>query len=600
MANRREFLAATAAGAGVWMTAANAQPAGPPLAASETAAAVPGRPELDPAAGANTADIIVQTLIAWGVPYVFGIVGDGINPVIEALRKRQDRIKFVGVRHEEAAAFMACGYAKYTGRLGACLGTTGPGAVHLLNGLYDAAFDGAPVVAITGTTFHDLIGTRYQQSVDTVALMKDVALYNAQITGPAHALIVTDIACRTALGARGVAHLTIAKDTQAEQFSADKPSMENHGLRTSTSWLPPLGKPPAEQIAAAADLLNSGTKVAILAGQGALPARAEVEAIADLLGAPVAKSLLAKALMPDDSPLTTGGIGHLGTLPSLQAMQDCDTVLILGSTMPWIDYYPKPGQARGIQIDIKPERLGLRYAVELGLTGDVKETLAALIPLLRRKDDRGFLQTAQSRMSDWHRLTDKIEQDDRVPIRPQRVVRALSDLLDDNAVIALDCGANTHFAGRHLRIKGNQMLTGTGMMASMAPGIAYAIAAKLAFPERQTVALVGDGGFAMLMAELTTAVRLNLPVKIVVLKNNSLSEVMFEQKDIGNPPYGCELGPIDFVKFAEACGADGFRATQPGEIRPAIEAALRSPKAAVVEAVVDANEPPLRPEKLQA
>jgi pyruvate dehydrogenase (quinone)/pyruvate decarboxylase len=469
-----------------------------------------------------------------------------------------------------------------------------------MNGLYDAAFDGAPVVAITGTTFHDLIGTRYQQSVDTVALMKDVALYNTQITGPSHALIVTDIACRTALGARGVAHLTIAKDIQAQKFDADKPSMENHGLRTSTSWLPPLGKPPAEQIAAAADLLNKGTKVAILAGQGALPARAEVEAVADLLGAPVAKSLLAKGLMPDDAPLTTGGIGHLGTLPSLQAMQECDTVLILGSTMPWIDYYPKPGQARGIQIDIKPERLGLRYPVELGLTGDVKQTLAALIPLLRRKDERNFLQTAQARMNDWRRLTDKIEQDERVPIRPQRVVRALSDLLDDNAVIALDCGANTHFAGRHLRIKGDQMLTGTGMMASMAPGIAYAIAAKLAFPDRQAVALVGDGGFAMLMAELTTAVRLNLPVKIVVLKNNSLSEVMFEQKDIGNPPYGCELGPIDFVKFAEACGADGHRATQPDEIRPAIEAALRSPKAAVVEAVVDANEPPLRPEKLQA
>jgi pyruvate dehydrogenase (quinone)/pyruvate decarboxylase len=599
MANRREFLAAGAASVG-WMTAAAAQPAPASAVPSETAAAVPDRPELDPGAGANTADIIVQTLIAWRVPYVFGIVGDGINPVIEALRKRQDRIKFVGVRHEEAAAFMACGYAKYTGRLGACLGTTGPGAVHLMNGLYDAAFDGAPVIAITGTTFHDLIGTRYQQSVDTVALMKDVALYNAQITGPAHALIVTDIACRTALGARGVAHLTIAKDTQAEQFSADKPSMENHGLRTSTSWLPPLGTPPAEQIAAAADLLNSSTKIAILAGQGALLARAEVEAIADLLGAPVAKSLLAKALMPDDSPLTTGGIGHLGTMPSLQAMQDCDAVLILGSTMPWIDYYPKPGQARGIQIDIKPERLGLRYPVELGLTGDVKQTLAALIPHLRRKDDRNFLQTAQERMSDWHRLTDKIEQDERVPIRPQRVVRALSDLLDDNAIIALDCGANTHFAGRHLRIKGNQMLTGTGMMASMAPGIAYAIAAKLAFPERQVAALVGDGGFAMLMAELTTAVRLNLPVKIVVLKNNSLSEVLFEQKDLGNTPYGCELGPIDFVKFAEACGADGFRATQPGEIRPAIEAALRSPKAAVVEAVVDANEPPLRPEKLQA
>ena len=605
MANRREILRrdvlrAGAVGAGALITTrglgAELSAAGP----SVTERLVTPNPQLRVEADASTADVIVSTLIAWGAPFVFGMVGDGINPVVEALRKRQNEIRFIGVRHEEAAAFMASGFAKYTGRLGVCLGTTGPGAVHLMNGLYDAAFDGAPVVAITGTTFHDLIGTRYQQSVDTTALMKDVALYNVGVTGPAHALIVTDIACRTALGARGVAHLTVAKDIQQMPLSADKPSTENRGVRTSTAWLPATPQPSPDQIAAAAAILNSGKRIAILAGQGALPARLELEDIADILAAPVAKSLLGKALMPDDSQFTTGGIGHLGTLPSRQAMEECDTLLILGSTMPWVDYYPKPGQARAVQVDIKPERLGLRYPVELGLAGDVKQTLIALSPRLQRKQDRSFLSVAQLRMREWNALTDKMEEDDRVPIRPQRVIRALSDLLDDDAIISLDCGANTHFAARHLRIKVNQKLTVSGMMASMAPGLPFAIAAKLAYPQRQSVAIVGDGGFAMLMAELTTAVRLNLPIKVIILRNDVLGEVMFEQKEIGNPVYGCELGPIDFVKFAEACGAEGFRAAMPDDIRPAILGALRSSKVAVVEALVDPNEAPLRPEKLQA
>jgi pyruvate dehydrogenase (quinone)/pyruvate decarboxylase len=602
MANRRDLLRAgalSAVGAGALLTTrgwAAELSAGP----SVTERLVPTNPQLQVDSSANTADIIVATLIAWGAPFVFGIVGDGINPVIEALRKRQDQIKFIGVRHEEAAAFMASGCAKFTGRLGVCLGTTGPGAVHLMNGLYDAAFDGAPVVAITGTTFHDLIGTRYQQSVDTTALMKDVAAYNVAVTGPAHALIVTDIACRTALGARGVAHLTIAKDIQQQPLSADKPSIENRGLRTSIAWLPATPQPSPDQIAAAANILNSGRKIAILAGQGALPARVELEDVADILAAPVAKSLLGKALMPDDSPLTTGGIGHLGTLPSRQIMEECDTLLILGSTMPWIDYYPKPGQARAIQVDIKPERLGLRYPVELGLTGDVRQTLIALSSRLQRKQDRSFLTTAQQRMREWNAVTGKMEQDDRVPLRPQRVVRALSDLLDDDAIISLDCGANTHFAARHLRIRADQKIAASGMLASMASGLPFAIAAKLAFPQRQSVALVGDGGFAMLMAELSTAVQLGIAVKVVILRNDVFGEVMFEQKELGNPVYGCHLGPIDFVKFAEACGAEGYRATMPDDLKPALQAALRSPKAAVVEALVDPNEAPLRPEKLQA
>ena len=548
----------------------------------------------------NTADIVIETLIAWGATHAFGVVGDGINAIVEALRKHRDRIRYIGVRHEEAAAFMASGFAKHTGRLGVCVGTTGPGAIHLLNGLYDAYLDGAPVVALTGTTFHDLIGTRYQQSVDTTKLMQEVALYNVEVTGPQHAIVVANRACRAALGDRGVAHLTIAKDTQRMKLAADKRSMGNPGARSSSAWMPVSVAPTMDQLRGAADILNAGQRVAILAGQGALGARTEVMQLADCLGAPVAKALLGKVVLPDNSPFTTGGIGNLGTEPSSWIMKTCDTVLILGSTMPWIDYYPAPGQARGIQVDLKPDRIGLRYPVEIGLVGDVKATLQGLLPLLQRKSDRSFLQAAQARMQDWNNLLDRVASTSRAPLRPQMVIRAVSDLLADDAVVSLDCGANTHFAARILMLRPNQSLIGTGMLASMAPGLPFAIAAQLASPDRQSVAIVGDGGFAMLMAELTTAVAHHLPVKIILLKNNSLAEVLFEQREIGNPNYGCELSPIDFVAFAKACGADGFRCERPQDIRPAIQAAFASNRPALVEAVVDAEEKPTKPDELKA
>ncbi len=594
--SRRDFFAAagafgaSAAALSLLPTATMAMP---------NAAKVTAQPDPLPSGDASSADIVVDTLIAWGAPFVFGVVGDGINSLIEALRKKQDRIRFIPVRHEEAAAFMAGGVAKHTGKLGVCVGTTGPGAVHLLNGLYDAHFDSAPVLAITGTTFHDLVGTRFMQSVDTAALMKDVALYNVEITSPGHALIVANRACRAALGNRGVAHLTIAKDVQLKKLSDDKPSMENHGLRTSSSFLPVADAPDATQLRAAADLLNAGSNVAILVGQGALGAREEVTQLADTLSAPVAKALLGKGVLADDSPFTTGGIGHLGTLPSEWTMHNCDTVLILGSTMPWIDSYPKPGQARGVQVDINADRLGLRYPVEIGLVGDVRTTLRALLPLLKRKSDRAFLKQAQAKMRDWYALLDSVEKSDRTPLRPQRVIRALSDRLNDNAVISLDCGANTHFAARHLRLRAGQQLTGTGMLATMAPGLPFANAAQLCFPGRQCVAVVGDGGFAQLMAELTTSVQNKLPVKIVLLKNNSLSEVRFEQKDLGNPEFGCDLSPIDFVAFAKACGADGFACSTPSDLPSAMDAFLASPKTALLEASVDPNEPPVKPDQLK-
>jgi pyruvate dehydrogenase (quinone) len=559
-------------------------------------------PQLDPSTmGADwtTADIIVETLIAWGVPIIFGMVGDGIGPLIEAISVRQDKIRYVGVRHEEAAAFMACGYAKHTGQLGACIATTGPGAIHLLNGLYDAKMDSAPVIAVTGLTFHDLIGTRFMQDVDTIELMTGVALYNTAVLSPGHALVVSNIACRSALGGRGVAHISVPKDVQAMKLGAEKPSMEYHGLRTSSSWLPESSIPASDQLSAAASVLNDGKRVAVLVGQGALAAREEVIALSDRLGAPVAKALLGKAVLPDDSPYTTGGIGHLGTIPSELAMHECDTVLILGSTMPWVDFYPKPGQARGVQVDLRPERIGLRYPVEIGLVGDVKATLRALLPMLQYKPDRDFLTTAQARMRHWNGLVRRVVEADRSPLRPQTAIAVLGEALAPDAVISLDCGANTHFAARTLMLKEAQRLTGTGLLATMGPGLPYAIAAALAFPGRQSVAIVGDGGFAMLMAELTTAVRLGLPVTTMVLKNNSLAEVRFEQTGLGYKPFGTDLGPIDFVAFARACGAAGFHVETRSELRPAIDAALTSRGPAVIEVVVDPEEPPAMPDKLQ-
>ena len=596
---RRDFLQIT--GAGILAAGAGATQAhsANQLPNSEYSPGILPQPSPDFGPDLTTADIMVETLISWGATHCFGMVGDGINSIIEALRKRQDRIKYVGVRHEEAAAFMASGFAKHTGQLGVCVGTTGPGAVHLLNGLYDANMDGAPVVAITGMTFHDLIGTRYQQGVDTTKLMQDVALYNVEVTGPEHAVLVTNRACRVALGDRGVAHITVSKDTQLMRLAADKRSMGNPGARTSSSWMPVVNQPPADQLRAAADVLNSGRKVAILVGQGALNARAEVTEVADRLGAPVAKALLGKAVLADDSPFTTGGIGHLGTAPSSWAMKNCDAVFIVGSTMPWFEYYPKPGQARGVQIDMKSDRIGLRYPVEIGLVGDAKATLGALIPLLQHQSDRSFLDEAQSRMATWNRLLGQVEATSRSPLRPQMVIKAVSDLIADDAVVSLDCGANTHFAARNLMLRPGQRLTGTGMMASMAPGLPFAIAGQLAYPSRQSVAIVGDGGFAMLMAEMTTAVQHDLPVKIIVLKNNSLAEVKFEQVQLGNPSFGCDLAPIDFVAFARACGAEGFRCERPEEVRPAIEAALRTPGPALVEAVVDPDEKPTDPDELR-
>jgi pyruvate dehydrogenase (quinone) len=542
----------------------------------------------------TAADVLIDTIIDWGVEVVFGLPGDGINGIMEALRTRQDRIRFVQVRHEETAAFMACGYAKFTGRLGVCLATSGPGGIHLLNGLYDAKLDGAPVLAITGLPFHDLISTHTQQDVELDRLFVDVAKYNARIMGPAHVESVTDLACRTALAYRGVAHVTIPVDVQEMPVGAKRRSKRNVAHHTSDVRARGARLPAEEDLRRAADVLNAASRVAILAGQGALGAAAELERTAEALGAPIVKALLGKACVADDSAYTTGGIGLLGTRPSQEALESCDALLMVGTSFPYIEFYPKPGQAAGVQIELDPMRVGLRYPVDVGLVCDSRRTLAALLPLLKRKADRSFLERAQKGMAEWKALLHERASRTDSPMKPQVVAAELGRRLRDDAVVACDSGTITTWWARYIAARPGQMHTTSGNLATMACALPYAMAAQLAYPDRQVVAFVGDGGFSMLMAELATCVKYRLPVKVVIVKNNTLGQIKWEQMVfLGNPEYGVDLQPIDFVAVAQGCGATGFtieRAQECGEI---LDRALAQPGPVVVQAVVDPFEPPM-------
>ena len=473
----------------------------------------------------KTAEIIAETLLDWGVDTIFGLPGDGINGFIEALRTRQDRIKFVLVKHEESAAFMACAYAKYTGKLGVCVSTSGPGAIHLLNGLYDAKLDNTPVVAITGRTYSDLMGSGYQQDVNQSQLFSDVAVYNNMIVAPEQAEMVVDIACRTALSSKGVSHFTIPVDIQEKVLEGkySKHKVPGHTSDRLISFqVIPADKKTMEE---AAEILNTGKRVVILVGQGALDAEKEVISVAEKLNAPIVKALLGKAAIPDNSQYNLGVLGMLGTEPATDAMNEADTLLMVGTSFPYIEYLPKPGQARGIQIDIKPEKIGLRYPVELGLLGDSKTILSALLPLLNKKQDDLFLKEKQKAMDKWisklrqFRISNKTERDiaekadssatdiGKPGIKPQIIASAVSEELEDNAIISVDSGTNTFWAARYINIKNGMKFSLSGTLASMACGLPYAIAAQIAYPERQCVAFVGDGGFMMLMAEFSTAVQ---------------------------------------------------------------------------------------------
>jgi pyruvate dehydrogenase (quinone) len=540
----------------------------------------------------TAADVLIESLQDWGVEIIFGLPGDGINGIMEALRRRQDKIRFIQARHEESAAFMACGYAKYTGKLGVCLATSGPGGIHLLNGLYDAKLDGQPVLAITGHHYHDLIDTHAQQDVNLDRLFADVAVYNTRVMGPAHVENVVDLACRTALTYRAVAHINFPVDLQDQEIG--ERSKRNIASHTS-DVVARRGRPPAEDdVVKAAAVLNAGKKIAILCGQGALGATDELEEVAERLAAPIIKALLGKAAVPDMSPYTTGGIGLLGTKPSQEALENCDTLLMVGTSFPYIEFLPKPGAARGVQIDLDPARIGLRYPVEVGLIGDSRRALQALLPHLRRNENRSFLEHAQAEAKQWWELMEERGTRQERPMKPQVVAWELGKRLSNTAIVSSDSGTIATWFARQIPAKRGQMYSLSGTLASMANGLPYAIAAQIAYPERQCIAFVGDGGFSMLMAEFATAVKYQLPIKVIIIKNNSLGMIKWEQMVfLGNPEFGCELHPIDFVAFAKACGGTGIAIEDPADCGQILDRALATPGPVIVEAIVDPFTPPM-------
>lgn len=551
-------------------------------------------------ASMTAGDVLVDALIDWGVDTVFGIPGDGINGLIESLRRRRDEIRFIQVRHEEAAAFAACGYAKWTGKLGVCIATSGPGGIHLLNGLYDAKLDQVPVLAITGLQFHDLLHTFTQQDVELDKLYIDVAVYNARVMGAAHTENVVALACRTALAYRGVSHVTIPVDVQDEIISKDIRTPRNIVHHVSETMGRQHSLPSPERLQLAAEILNGAKKPMILAGQGALDAGPQLAAVAERIGAPVAKALLGKGALPDDSPYTTGGIGLLGTRPSQVAMEECDALLIVGSSFPYIEFYPKPGAARVIQIDHDPKRIGLRSPVECPLVGNAASVLNALLAKLEMHEERSFLKKAQDGVKEWDSLLKERGTREDAPMKPQVVAYELNKLLDDDAIIATDSGTVTTWAARYLKIRGSMKFSCSGNLATMACGLPYAVAAALAYPDRQIICFVGDGGLTMLIGEMATLIKYKLNVKIIVIKNNALGQIKWEQMVfLGHPEYVCELEPIDFATVAQGFGLASFRIDDPKSCAKVLNAALAVPGPVLIEATVDPDEPPLPP-KIEA
>jgi pyruvate dehydrogenase (quinone) len=547
--------------------------------------------------GKIASELLVERLIDWGVDTVFGLPGDGINGIMEGFRRHEDRIRFVLVHHEEAAAFMATGYAKSTGRLGVCLATSGPGGLHLINGLYDAKLDHAPVLAITGMQATSQLGTFFQQEVHLDRVFMDLAEYNAVIGVPGSIPTIVDIAVRTSISRRTVSHITFPVDIQ--EADPDLSPWEG-GLGTARTpesaptYNEPVVIPHDEDLRRAADVLNEGSKVVILAGAGAIHARSEVLAVAEALCAPIVKSLSGKAAIPDDHPLATGGLGLLGTKPSVEAMEDCDTLFMIGTNFPYTIYLPE--KARTVQIELEAMRVGNRCPVEVPLVGDSKETLKALLPMLRRKSDRGFLRTAQAGMRGWRESLGALEASDREPIQPQYLARLIDRHASDDAILSSDSGTIATWAARHFDIRDNRGFMLSGNLATMAPGLPYTIAAQVAHPGRQCIAFIGDGGFAMLMAEFLTAARYGLPIKVFVVNNGELGQILWEQMVLGYPEFGVRYQQrANFAPWAAACGAYGRTIEHPADLEGAVKEVFAEPGPALLDVWVNPDEPPMPP-----
>jgi len=533
----------------------------------------------------SVSDLLVEILANLGVRQIFGIPGDAINGLVEAIRK-QDVIEFIQVRHEETGAFAASAQAKLSGRLGVCVGTAGPGAIHLLNGLYDAKLDHAPVLAITGQVATQFVGTDYHQEVDLYTLFKDVAAFNQVIMSPEQVPALLLEACQTALAERAPVHLSLPVDIAGHVL--DGPAYDPRVFQQHSTTVPN-----SADIKRAAGVLNQAQKVVVFAGIGARGARDELIATAETLGAPIVRSLRGKTVLPDEHPLALGGIGLLGGKPGVQALEKCDAFLLVGTDFPYRDFYPRGIPA--VQIDMDPTHLGKRCPVTVGLAGDAAPTLKALTGELRRKTERGFLEACQLSMRDWLADMHKAEYSNDKPIRPQRVARAISDLARDDAIFLCDTGTVTVWGARNLHLRGDQQFTLSASLASMAFGLPAAIGAQLAYPDRQVIALAGDGGFGMLMADFLTAVKYKLPITVVVFNNGKLGLIQVEQETEGLPNFQTSLHNPDFAEYARLCGGEGFHVSDPGELEPALKKAFASSQACVVDVMVNPDELPMPP-----
>ena len=551
----------------------------------------------------KVSDFILQRLGDWGIKRIYGYPGDGINGIMGAMDRADGRFELVRARHEEMLAFMACAHAKFTGQIGVCLATSGPGAIHLLNGLYDAKLDHQPVLAIVGQQARTALGGQYQQEVDLVSLFKDVAGDYAQmITVPAQARHIVDRALRIAISGRTVTCIIVPTDVQ-ELNAAPVPPRAHGTVHSGIGYSAPRVVPTDTDLKRAAQVLNEGRKVAILAGAGALAATDEVMEVAELLGAGVAKALLGKAALPDDLPYVTGSIGLLGTKPSWNMMSDCDTLLVIGSRFPYSEFLPKEGQARAVQIDLDPKMLSIRYPMEVNLVGDSAITLRALMPLLQRKSGRAWRRTIERDVKAWWKLLDERAMADAVPINPQRMFTELSPRLPDRCIIAADSGSAADWYARDIKIRRGMMASLSGGLASMGPGVPYAIAAKFAFPDRVAIALVGDGAMQMNgNAELITIAAYwkqwsDPRLIVMVLNNRDLNQVTWEQRILGDPKYNAAQHVSDFsyAEYAKLQGLKGIFVNSPDQIGPAWDAALAADRPCVIEAITDPDVPPLPP-----
>lgn len=551
----------------------------------------------------TVADYLLSRLREWGVDNVFAFPGDGINGILAAFGRAGNQPKFIQARHEEMAAFEAVGYAKFTGRVGICMATSGPGAIHLLNGLYDAKLDHVPVVAVVGQTARSAMGGSYQQEVDLLTLFKDVASdYVQMVTVPEQLPNVIDRAIRIAQSRRAPTAVIIPGDVQELEYSAPTHEFKMVPSSLGTRW--PEIRPDDDAVRGAARLLNEGQKVAMLIGQGARGAAAEVRQTADLLGAGVAKALLGKDALPDDLPYVTGSIGLLGTRPSYEMMRDCDTLLTIGSSFPYTQFMPEPGQARGVQIDVDPAMIGMRYPYEYNIVADAATALRALIPHLDRKQDRSWRDDLESKISRWWDTMHEEAMVSADPVNPLRLFAELSERLPADAVLTADSGSSANWYARQLKFRGNVRGSLSGNLATMGPGVPYAIGAKFGHPGRPVIAFAGDGAMQMNgLAELITVRHYwrewaDPRLIVAVLHNNDLNQVTWEMRAMGGVPAFREsqaLPDVDYAGFASSLGLEGITVENPDDIGPAWEKALGADRPCVLDVRTDPDIPPIPP-----